>query len=71
MMIWSLFLKVVLRVLDILLSRYQKKNELKKCMIDYAKKHDEKVLNNLSIRKQYDNILKEEYYKNKNKNKKS
>jgi hypothetical protein len=60
---WSLIINVIFKIIDLILSRSQKKNQMKKSMLEFAKKHDEKIMQNVSLKKEYDKILKEEYDK--------
>jgi hypothetical protein len=60
---WGLIINVIFKIIDLILSRSQKKNQMKKSMFEFAKKHDEKIMQNVSLKKEYDKILKEEYDK--------
>lgn len=60
---WGLIINVIFKIIDLILSRSQKKNQMKKSMFEFAKKHDEKIMQNVSLKKEYDRILKEEYDK--------
>ena len=59
---WSLIATVLLKVIDFILSLSKKKEAAKRQMLDFVRKHDERVMDNVKIRKEYDDIIKREYH---------
>lgn len=56
---WSLALTVILKVIDIFLSRSQRKELMKRKAIEFSMKHSTKIKDNARIKKQYKDILSE------------
>ena len=57
---WSLVATVLLKIIDMFLSRSKRKELTKKQMIEFIRKHDERVMDNVKIRQEYDDIIRRE-----------
>ena len=58
---WGLIATVLLKLIDILLSRSNQKEKTKRDMLDFIKKYDSGVMDNAKLKKEYDAILRREY----------
>ena len=55
---WTLISKVALGVIGFFVRRQERQTKLKRQMLEFIKEHDKSVVENVKLRKEYDQLLR-------------